>query len=107
MHGFQISFYTQQGRRHKHMSIAEWLMQEAKSLGIAGATVTAAQGGYGRDGLYCSSHFFELGDQPVEVSLAVNATQADQLFARVIEEKVPLFYIKTPIEFGIIGEEQE
>lgn len=107
MHGYQISFYTQQGRRHKHMSIAEWLLQEAKALGIAGATVAAAQGGYGRDGLYHSSHFFELGDQPVEVSLAVSATQADQLFVRVKEENVPLFYIKTPIEFGIIGEGEE
>ena len=107
MHGFQISLYTQQGRRHNHMSIAEWLVQEAKALGITGATITAAQGGYGRDGLYCSSHFFELGDQPVEISLAVNAEQADQLFARITAEKVPLFYIKTPIEFGIVGEEQE
>lgn len=107
MHGFQISFYTQQGRRHNHLSIAEWLVQEAKALGITGATVTAAQGGYGRDGLYCSSHFFELGDQPVEISLAVNAEQAEQLFAKVKEEDVRLFYIKTPIEFGIIGEDQE
>ncbi len=107
MHGFQISFYTQQGRRHNHLSIAEWLVQEAKALGITGATVTAAQGGYGRDGLYCSSHFFELGDQPVEISLAVNAEQAEQLFAKVKEEDVRLFYIKTPIEFGTIGEDQE
>ena len=50
MRGWQLTFYTQQGRSHGTRSIAEWLVAEAKALGISGATMSTAQGGYGRDG---------------------------------------------------------
>ncbi len=106
MQGWQLTFFSQQGRAHGVLSITEWLLQEAKAMGIKGATVTSAQGGYGRDGKYYSAHFFELGEQPVEVSMAVNSEQAQQLFARIDEEKLRIFYIKAPIEFGITGGEQ-
>ena len=42
MRGWQLTFYTQQGRSHGMRSIAEWLVAEAKALGISGATMSAA-----------------------------------------------------------------
>ena len=42
MRGWQLTFYTQQGRSHGTRSIAEWLLAEAKLLGISGATMSVA-----------------------------------------------------------------
>lgn len=107
MHGYQLTFFTQQGRVHGMVNLAEWLLQQAKAVGIKGATVATAQGGYGRNGKYYSVHFFEMGDQPVEVTMAVDAVQADLLFAKINEEQLGIFYIKIPIEFGVTGEKRE
>lgn len=46
MNGFKLSFFTQQGRSHGVLSISDWLLNEAKELGIKGATVNVAQSGY-------------------------------------------------------------
>jgi PII-like signaling protein len=89
------------------LSITEWLLKEARAIGINGATIAAAQGGYGRDGKYYSTHFFELGEQPVEVTMAVDSEQANLLFSRIREETLRIFYIKIPIEFGITGDDPD
>lgn len=36
--------------------------------------------------------------------MAVTADEADRLFARLREENVRVFYVKTPIEFGMTGD---
>ncbi len=104
MHGYQLTFFTQQGRVHGMHSLAQWLLQQAKAVGIKGATVAVAQGGYGRNGKYYSVHFFEMGEQPVEVTMAVTPSQAELLFAKINAEQLGIFYIKIPIEFGVTGE---
>lgn len=105
MRGWQLTFYTQQGRSHGTRSIAEWLLAEAKLLGISGATMSVAQGGYGWDGRLHWAGFFELTGQPVEVAMAVSDEAAERLFARIATEGLRIFYTKTPVEFGITGEE--
>ena len=95
MRGWQLTFYTQQGRSHGMRSIAEWLVAEAKALGISGATMSAAQGGYGRDGRLHWANFFELAEQPLEVTMALSDEAAEGL---------RIFYTKVPVEFGITGE---
>ena len=76
------------------LSLAEWLLQQAKAVGIKGATVAVAQGGYGRNGKYYSAHFFEMGEQPVEVTMAVNPLQAELLFAKINAEQLGIFIYK-------------
>jgi PII-like signaling protein len=105
MQGFQLTFFTQQDRSHGGKPVAEWIIGEARKLGIRGATMIAAIEGFGRHGRMHSSHFFELADQPLEVTMAVSAEEADRLFARISEERLKVFYIKAPIEFGFIGED--
>ena len=39
--------------------------------------------------------------------MAVDAVQADLLFAKINEEQLGIFYIKIPIEFGVTGEKRE
>lgn len=104
MNGYQLSFFTQQDRRHGNLSLAQWLLEEARRIGINGATLIAGVEGFGHDRKIRSAHFFELSDQPIEVTMAVSSTDAARLFARLQEEKVNIFYVKAPIEFGMTGE---
>ncbi|MFN4362254.1 MAG: DUF190 domain-containing protein [Hylemonella sp.] len=104
MQGYQLTFFTQQDRRHGCTPLGEWLLEEARRLGLRGATLTTAAEGYGHEGRIHSSHFFEQADQPLEVTMAVTADEADRLFARLREENVRVFYVKTPIEFGMTGD---
>lgn len=105
MQGYQITFYTQQSRKHDGLSLVEWLLQLAKELGITGATMLAAQAGFGRSGRMYSTTFIELAEQPREVSMAVSEADAARLFARIKEEKLAIFYTKVPVEFGVTGDE--
>ena len=103
MQGFQLTFFTQQDRRHGGLPLGEWLIQEARKLGVAGATLIAATEGFGHDRKLRSAHFFELADQPIEITLAIGETDAQRLFEKLREEKIHIFYVKTPIEFGMTG----
>lgn len=104
MNGYQLSFFTQQDRKHGNHSLAHWLLDEARKLGICGATLFAGSKGFGHDRKIHSTHFFELADQPIEVTMAVSSTDAERLFARLQVEGVNIFYVKTPIEFGMTGD---
>ena len=104
MQGFQLTFFTAQDRKHGTQPLTEWLMQEARKLGIGGATLTAASEGFGRDGKLHSAHFVELADQPVEITLAVSAADAERIFGLLAAEQIRVFYVKMPIEFGMTNE---
>jgi len=101
MKGYQITFFTQQDSRHKQQPMAEWLMHAARDLG---ATIVAGSEGYGQNRRIHSARFFELADQPQEVVMAVSEDEAKRLFEFLLQEAVHLFYVKTPVEFGILGE---
>lgn len=103
MNGYQVSFFMQQDRRHGHRQMHEWLMQTAKSLGIHGSTAIMAAEGYDHTGKRHSMHFFELADQPIEVTIAMTDEQTRLLFERLEREKVNLFYVKSVVEFGTVG----
>jgi PII-like signaling protein len=100
--GYQITFFTQQDRRHRGKPLAKWLVQLASELGLRGATLIPASEGIGHDHHHHSAHFFELADQPLLVVMAVTSGEADRLFERLHAEGVQLFYVKTAVEFGIL-----
>lgn len=104
MNGYQITFFTQQDRRHHGKPLSEWLLQLARDLHLRGATLMPAAEGFGKTGRLHSAHFFELTDQPLEVVMVVTGDQAERLFARLRQEQVRLFYVKSPVEFGVLGE---
>ena len=106
MNGFQISFFTQQSRSHHGKPLADWLVHLAKELKLHGATLIPASEGFGHRGRIHSVHFLELSDQPLEVLLVVTEAEAERLFVRLRAEGVHLFYVKTAVEFGTLGDEQ-
>jgi len=104
MQGYQLTFFTQQDRKHGRFPMADWLLEEARKMGIGGATLITATEGFGHQRKLHSAHFFELADQPVEVTIALTEADAERLFQRLRDEKINVFYVKTPIEFGMTGE---
>lgn len=104
MLGYQLTFFTQQDRSRQGRPLAQWLIEEARGMGIGGATLTPAAEGYGHDRKLRSVHFFELTDQPVQVTMAVSEADAKRMLARIKEAGVNVFFVKTPIEFGMTGE---
>lgn len=107
MDGFQLTFFTQQDRRHDGLPLAQWLIEEARRQRIRGATLVSANEGFGRSGRLHAARFFELADQPQEVTMVVTADEVERFFACLRAERVQLFYVKTAIEFGMLGGEPD
>ena len=103
MNGYQITFFTHQDRRHKGKQMGEWLLGLVNELGLRGASLHLGGESFSRGGRMHSAHFFELTDQPVEVLVAVTSEQSIRLFERLRAENVHLVYVKTPVEFGVLG----
>ncbi|MCX6077318.1 MAG: DUF190 domain-containing protein [Campylobacterales bacterium] len=100
--GYQLTFFTLQSRRHDGMNIVNWLEEIAKQSGIHGVTVVNASKGIGHDGIWHSSSFFELADQPLEIMMISDEEAYTKLFDRLQVEAPNLFYTKTAIEYGTI-----
>ena len=104
MKGYQVTFFTVESHRHRGKPLAHWLVDLAKELGLRGATILPATEGFGHHGRFHSAHFFELADRPVEVVMVVSEPEGEALFARLAAEKVKAFYLRSPVEFGVLGE---
>lgn len=103
MQGYQLTFFTQQGRRHGHTPLCDWLLALARDCGLHGATVVGAAKGFGHTGQMHSATFFDLADQPQLVIMTATAEQSDALLARIRAENLHLFYLRSPADFGLIG----
>jgi PII-like signaling protein len=105
MKGSYLKFYVQEKRRLHGILAYEWILEKAKKIGIHGGSAFRAIAGFGRHGVIHEDHFFELaGDVPVEVGFAVSDQEADSLLQLIQDEKVSMFYVRLPVEFGLINE---
>jgi PII-like signaling protein len=104
MQGVYLKFYVQENRRHHGILAYEWLLEEARKLGVHGGSAFRAIAGYGRHGRLHEEHFFELaGDLSVEVGFVLTEEEAQRLLAHLASEQLKLFYIKVPLEMGVVG----
>jgi uncharacterized protein len=103
MTGTIIRFYVHENRIHNHVALFEWLLEQAKKLGIHGGSAFRAIAGFGRHGILHEQHFFELAaDMTVEVEFVVTDEEAEGLLALLRKERVSIFYARVPAEFGAI-----
>ena len=103
MNGTILRFYVHENRTHKHIALFEWLLEQAKKLGIHGGSAFRAIAGYGRHGILHEEHFFELSaDMTIEVEFVVSDADADKLLDLLRRERVTIFYARVPAEFGAI-----
>ncbi|SCK24418.1 PII-like signaling protein [Variovorax sp. HW608] len=106
MQGVYLKFYVQENRRHHGILAYEWLLEEARKVGIHGGSAFRAIAGYGRHGRLHEEHFFELaGDVSVEVGFALTDDEARSFLDHLAGERLKLFYIKVPLEMGVVGGE--
>ncbi len=100
--GTYLRFYTHENRKHNHVLLYEWLLEQAKSCGIHGGSAFRAIAGFGRHGVLHEQHFFELaGDLTVTVEFLLSEEEARSLLDLVRREKVSVFYAKSSAEFGM------
>ena len=101
MNGCFLKFYVAENRRHHHLLVYEWLLEEGQRLGLQGGSAFRALAGFGRQGRLHEEHFFELaGDLPVEVSFVITPEEADRFLARLKGEGLNLFYLRVPVDYG-------
>jgi PII-like signaling protein len=104
MKGCYLKFYVQERRKLHGVLAYEWILEKARQAGLSGGSAFRAIAGYGRHGVLHEDHFFELaGDLPVEVGFAVTDDEAERFLALMAAEDVALFFLRVPIEFGVVG----
>jgi len=103
MQGTYLRFYVHENRRHKGVLLYEWLLGEAKRLGLRGGSAFRAIAGFGRHGVIHEQHFFELaGDLTVKVEFVVTREEAERMLENLRQAKIRLVYAVLPAEFGVI-----
>jgi PII-like signaling protein len=102
MNGHFLKLYVAPNTKHHSKLLYEWVLEEAKALGIPGGSVVRAVAGYGRHGTLHEEHFFELaGDQPMLVEFFAEEAAINLLLARLQAEKISLFYVRFPATAGM------
>ena len=103
--GVYLRFFVHENRRHGGILLYDWLLAEAKQLGLPGGTAFRSIAGYGRHGVTHEAHFLELaGQETVRVDFVVTREAANKMLARVREENLQMFYALLPAEFGVLGD---
>jgi PII-like signaling protein len=104
MNGVCLKFYVQENLRHDGRLVYEWLVDVAVELGLPGCSVFRSIGGYGHHHHRHEQTFIELqGTLPVEVVFALGEDDAERLLQRMAAEKLALFHVRMPIEYGFTG----
>jgi PII-like signaling protein len=102
--GVYLRFSVHENRRHAGVLLYDWLLAEARKLGLPGGTAFRSIAGFGRHGVTHEAHFLELaGQQTVRVDFVVSREDADRMLARVRGEGLQMFYAILPAEFGVLG----
>lgn len=98
-----IAFYVSEKQHHAGMPTYEWLLEEAKTLGIHGGSAFRAIAGFGRHGRLHEETFFELaGELAVKVEFILDDTLAEQMLGRVHSQSMDVFYVRQEVQSGII-----
>jgi len=103
MQSVYLKFYVTEKQRHDGALLYEWLLEEAKKLGLPGGSAFRASAGFGRHGRLHEESFFELaGELPVQVEFILEAALADKLLGALRAHKLDLFYVRYAVESGVL-----
>jgi len=98
-----LSFYISEKQHHAGMPLYEWLLEEAKGMGVHGGSAFRAIAGFGRHGKMHEETFFELaGELAVKVEFILDDALAEQLLSRVRAQSMNVFYVKQPVQVGTV-----
>ena len=98
-----LTFYVGEKQHHDGMSLYEWLLKEARELGVHGGSAFRAIAGFGRHGRLHDEMFFELaGELAVKVEFIVDDKLAEQMLQRVHALNLNIFHVRYKVESGIV-----
>ena len=96
-----LSFYISEKQHHAGMPMYEWLLEEARSLGVHGGSAFRAIAGFGRHGRMHEETFFELaGELAVKVEFIVDDALAEQLLEKIRSHGLKLFHVRQRVQTG-------
>lgn len=96
-----LSFYISEKQHHAGMPMYEWLLEEAKSLGVHGGSAFRAIAGFGRHGRMHEETFFELaGELAVKVEFIIDDVLAEQLLEKIRSQGLKLFHVRQRVQTG-------
>ena len=75
--GYQLTFFTHQDHRHHGRSLGQWLVEEARRMGIGGATLIAASEGFGNHRHLHQRHLVSFPDQPLGLGAVAPGPEAE------------------------------
>lgn len=103
MQAICIRFFVQEGSKHAHQPVREWLFEQARELGIPGGSAFRAAAGFGRHGVQ-EDAFFELaGKLPESIEFAADESSIAELVQRVGAAGLKLVYVTHPVRIGVTG----
>lgn len=97
-----LSFYISEKQHHSDMPLYEWLLEEARDMGVHGGSAFRAIAGFGRHGRMHEDTFFELaGELAVKVEFVLDDVLADRLIEKIRRLNMDVYYLKQTVEDGI------
>ncbi|HUX92021.1 MAG TPA: DUF190 domain-containing protein [Gallionellaceae bacterium] len=103
MKNVYLKFYVAEKQRHKGTLLYEWLLEEAKKMGVPGGFAFRSIAGFGRHGRMHEETFFELaGELPVQIEFVLDEALADKFIVALREHKLNLFYVRYAVDAGVI-----
>lgn len=96
-----VFFMHERDRLHGQPAY-EWLLAQARAVGIGGGSVFRAVAGFGRHGRLHEDRFFELsGEQALQAEFVASREQADRLVAAAKAAGASFPLIEIPCRFGM------
>lgn len=100
--GLLLVFFVREKDRLHGKPAFEWLLSQAKTLGIGGGSAFRAVAGFGRHGRLHEDHFFELsGDMAIQVELLATPAQAERMVQAVRDAQGSFAYMEAPCRYGM------
>lgn len=103
MNDVYLKFYFTEKQKHNGVPLHEWLLEQAKKLGVPGGSVFRSTAGYGRGGKVHEETFFELGGElPVQAEFILDTQLADQLLETLRGYQLNIRFVRYPVEVGLV-----
>jgi len=97
-----LAFFVSEKQHHAGKPLYEWLLEEAKAMGIHGGSAFRAIAGFGRHGTMHEETFFELaGELAVKIEFILDDASADRLLKSVQNENKKVFYVRHKVDSGV------
>src|SRR3989338_5680975 len=99
----QLTFYVTEKQLHAGVPLYEWLLEEARELGILGGSAFRAIAGFGRHGRVHEEAVFELARVLAgKVVVTPDDKIAEQLLQRVRAQNLNIFYARYKVQSELV-----